>query len=404
LGVWLRVSLFFETIRAGCGNFDFPPRAYRGTLITSFWGNIMDFGLFNILQQRDRAKDSRAIINESIEQTRAAERLGFAHAWFVEHHFSNYSLCPSPLTMAAYAAGVTEKIRLGTAVLVPPLHTPARLLAEIAVVDTLSNGRLDLGVGSGYQTYEFERFGVDIENHKAMTNEMLDMMELGLANPNFSYDGEFYQQPPTAINVRPVQTPHPPIWNASKDAESVGRAARKGYNQFFSSRFASLEELVPVRNFMDKTFQENGRDPDTMRLGLLSYCCISDDPAVVDDYIENCRFQQRIARSLRERRESMEDDYWVEETPFDAEPSLAEAAEHVLAGDVKTVTERAVAIIREVRPSHMTFYFQVGAVPQETAIRSMERWVNEVIPSIEKALGAPIASINEPKPLRDAAE
>ncbi|MBL4721712.1 MAG: LLM class flavin-dependent oxidoreductase [Alphaproteobacteria bacterium] len=364
----------------------------------------MDFGLFNILQQRDRAKNSRTIIEESIEQTRIAEKLGFAHAWFVEHHFSNYSLCPSPLTMAAYAAGVTKKIRLGSAVIVPPLHMPARLIAEIAVVDTLSNGRLDIGIGSGYQSYEFDRFGVDIDDRKAMTNEMLDMIEMGLSQPNFSYDGKFYQQPATAINVRPVQTPYPPIWNASKDAESLGRAARKGYNQFFSSRFASLEELVPVRDFMDKTFLENGRDPDTMRLGLLSYCCISDDPAVIDDYIENCRFQQRIARSLRERRENMEDDYWVAETPFDAEPSLEEAAEHVLAGDVETVTERAVAIIRAVRPSHMTFYFQVGAVSQETAVRSMERWMTEVVPNIEKAMGAPIATINQPKPLRAAAE
>ncbi|MBT5811962.1 MAG: LLM class flavin-dependent oxidoreductase, partial [Rhodospirillaceae bacterium] len=140
----------------------------------------MDFGIFNILQQRDKAKDSRAIIDETMAQIRVAEDLGFARAWFVEHHFSNYSLCPSPLTMAAYAAGITKNIRLGSAVIVPPLHMPARLIAEIAMVDTLSNGRLDVGVGSGYQTYEFERFGVDIDDRKAMTNEMLDMIELGL--------------------------------------------------------------------------------------------------------------------------------------------------------------------------------------------------------------------------------
>lgn len=364
----------------------------------------MDFGVFNLLQQRDKSKISRTIIDETIAQTKLAEKLGFAHAWFAEHHFSNYSLCPSPLTMAAYAAGVTENIRLGSAVIVPPLHMPARLIAEIAMVDSLSNGRLDVGVGSGYQTYEFERFGVDIDDRKAMTNEMLDMIELGLSNPNFSYDGEFYTQPATAINVRPVQKPYPPIWNASKDAESVGRAARKGYNQFFSSRFASLEELVPVRKFMDETFLANGRDPDTMRLGLLSYCCINDDPSVIGDYIENCRFQQRIARSLRERRENMEDDYWVEEAPFDAEPTLEEAAGHVLAGNVETVTERAVAIIKEVRPSHMTFYFQVGGVAHEVAAHSMERWVGEVMPSIEKAMGIPINAINVPKPLLNAAD
>jgi hypothetical protein len=83
---------------------------------------------------------------------------------------------------------------------------------------------------------------------------------------------------------------------------------------------------------------------------------------------------------------------------------LEEAAGHVLAGNVETVTERAVAIIKEVRPSHMTFYFQVGGVAHEVAAHSMERWVGEVMPSIERAMGIPINAINVPKPLLNAAD
>jgi alkanesulfonate monooxygenase SsuD/methylene tetrahydromethanopterin reductase-like flavin-dependent oxidoreductase (luciferase family) len=337
-------------------------------------------------------------LDEALEHTRIAESLGLSRAWYAEHHFSNYSICPSPLMFIAYAAGLTKKIRLGTAVIVPPLYTPARLLAEIALVDTFCDGRLDLGVGSGYQHYEFERFGVDLDKCKEMTGEMLDMIELGLSNPSFEYSGVHYTQPKTAINVRPIQHPHPPIWNASKDESSVRRAARMGYSQFFSSRFASLEELIPVRRYMDDMFREEGRDPDSMHLGLLSYCCVSDDKDVIANYVENACYQQRISRSLRERRATLAEDYWVAEQPFDPEPTLAEAAGSILAGDVDTVAERALEIFRAVRPSHAVFYFKVGDVSSATAARSMELWTGEVVPRIEKAIGMPIAEFNNPKP------
>ena len=124
----------------------------------------MDFGIFNTMQQRHRSKSAMQVLHEAVEQTKVAEDLGFGRIWYVEHHFSNYSICPSPLVMAAHLAGQTKTIRLGTAVVVAPLYQPPRLLAEIAMVDTLSNGRLDLGMGAGYQDYEFSRFGLTLDN------------------------------------------------------------------------------------------------------------------------------------------------------------------------------------------------------------------------------------------------
>src|SRR5437868_5639523 len=113
----------------------------------------MDFGIFPLMQQRDMSKSSHAIVQEAVQQTRWAEELGYTHAWYPEHHFSNYSLCPSPLMMAAHCAGATSRIRVGSAVVVAPLYSAPRLVADIAFVDCLSNGRLDVGVGMGYQSF-----------------------------------------------------------------------------------------------------------------------------------------------------------------------------------------------------------------------------------------------------------
>jgi alkanesulfonate monooxygenase SsuD/methylene tetrahydromethanopterin reductase-like flavin-dependent oxidoreductase (luciferase family) len=329
--------------------------------------------------------------------------MGLMRAWFAEHHFSNYSLCPAPLLLIAHAAAQTERIRLGTAVVVPPLYRPARLIGEIAMADELSQGRLDLGVGFGYQNYEFERFDVALDEKFDRTHELLDMIELGLSQPHFSYDGRYYKQPQTAINIRPVQKPYPPIWLASNEPRSHRRAAEHGYSVFHSSRFASVDELAPMRAHVDASFREVGRDPETMSLGVLSYCFVADDRRQVERYCENARYQQRISRSLRERRETVVDDYWIEEKPFDNEPSLDEIQNNIMAGDVETVTERAVTLLREVRPCHVTFYFQVGDIERELVARSMERFVKDVVPGIERAFGQPLAEINRPKPTASAA-
>src|SRR5712672_2100130 len=159
----------------------------------------MEFGIFNLMGSRDPEKPTAEVFAEVAEQTRLADELGYAIAWFAEHHFSNYCLCASPLMLVAHCASITKEIRLGTAVVVLPLYNPARLLAEIATSDALSNGRLMLGVGAGYQPYEFERFGVDIKANLEMTEEFCEILDRAFSQDFFSYNGKHYQIPRTHI-------------------------------------------------------------------------------------------------------------------------------------------------------------------------------------------------------------
>src|SRR5882672_6271573 len=141
----------------------------------------MEFGIFNLMGARETEKTAAQVFAEVAEQTRLADALGYTIAWFAEHHFSNYCLCASPLMLVAHCASITQKIRLGTAVVVLPLYNPARLAAEIATADALSNGRLMLGIGAGHQPYEFERFGVDIAQQLEMTVEFFDILDLAFS-------------------------------------------------------------------------------------------------------------------------------------------------------------------------------------------------------------------------------
>ncbi len=367
----------------------------------------MDFGIFNLLQHRDRAKSPHDLLTEAMEHTRLADEMGFSRAWFAEHHFSNYSLCPSPLILCTQAAAITKRIRVGCAVLILPLHAPARVIAEIALVDALSGGRLDVGVGSGYQHYEFERLGADLTKNKVMFNEMLDMIELGLREPRFSYDGEYYKQPQTAINMRPVQIPRPPIWIAGKDPVSHRRCARDGYIPFISGGIASPNAIRRMRDQVEQCYIEEGKDPATIPLGVLRFVCVSEDRAVIDRYVDGARYQQRLAVSLRSRKETMVDDYMVDEAPFEGEPEIERIEKNLVAGNWENVAERLCQEIELYGPLHMNIYFAVGDMPSRAAIDSMEQFATKVVPAIEKHFGKPLAEINDvpmPRPIPLAAE
>jgi alkanesulfonate monooxygenase SsuD/methylene tetrahydromethanopterin reductase-like flavin-dependent oxidoreductase (luciferase family) len=367
----------------------------------------MDFGIFNLLQHRDRSKPPQEVISEALEHVQLAEELGFSRAWFAEHHFSNYSLCPSPLIFCNQVAATTKKIRIGCAVLILPLHAPARVIAEIALVDALSGGRLDVGVGSGYQHYEFERLGADISENKVVFNEMLDMIDQGLRQPHFSYDGDKLSQLQTAINVRSVQTPRPPIWIAGADPNSHRRCARDGFIPFISGGIESPERIRAMRDQVEQCYVDEGKDPASIPLGVLRFVCVSDDKAVLDRYVDGARFQKRIAMSLRHRKETMVDDYMVAEEPFPSEPSLDQVRDNIIVGNAEQVAERLCHEIELYGPRHMNIYFAVGDMPSAAVMNSIEQLSTKVVPLIEAHFGKPLAEICDvpmPEPVALAAE
>jgi len=108
----------------------------------------MDFGLF-FLMQRDEAWSERAVYDSALEQMLAAESLGYSSVWIAEHHFNDYGLCPVPPVLASYIAARTTTLRLGMGVCLLPLHHPVDLAEQLAVLDVVSGGRLDVGLGRG---------------------------------------------------------------------------------------------------------------------------------------------------------------------------------------------------------------------------------------------------------------
>ncbi|MDP6706682.1 MAG: LLM class flavin-dependent oxidoreductase [Alphaproteobacteria bacterium] len=345
----------------------------------------MHFGQFNLMGHRERGTQAARLYAEATEQVKLAEAAGFEIAWFAEHHFSNYCTCPSPLMMVAHAAAVTERIRLGPAIVVVPLYNPLRLISELGQADNLCNGRLVLGMGSGYQPFEFDRLGADLDVSKPQTEEFMEMMEQAFANESFAFDGEFYQMPETHIACRPVQ-PNPEVWVAGDAALLHRVCAQRGHIPMFTGRLFGADYIAHQRDRLAESYRAEGKDPDAMRFGVQRYLCICDSREEALEYAEHCRHQSRIANNLRNGIEVVENGFVIEQ-PMENEPTLEAMVDNLLVGDAETVAERLTEEIRRARPHHVMFHTQVGASDFKQAMRSIEKFATEVRPLIEKELG-----------------
>ncbi len=352
----------------------------------------MEFGVFILAQQRGYHQSSKQVINNSIEQTVVAEQAGFDAAWYAEHHFNNYSLSPSPLMTVAHAAAKTHRIRLGTAVCILPLYHPARFLAEVGFVDTVSNGRLDLGVGSGYQEFEFERFGVQIADSGAIFNEFLDVIPKGLTQKIFEHDGEFLKIPPSSIAVRCLQDPMPPLWITSGNPVTLGRGVRENHNLFVTALLKGNDAIAELRGRLEKVAEDNGRDLDRdVKFGFLRCGYASDNKAEIDAYLDCARFQRRISESLKFRRAQSDDGYMVKEVPSENDPTFEQLRKNLPVGSVNEVIDKMLEEISILRPKHIALQTQLGDFDQKTMLKQIELWGDKIIPAIRKEVGSTTA-------------
>jgi len=195
----------------------------------------MKFGLFGG-PSRGTATDADAdadAYRTYIDLVVEAEALGFYGAYVVEHHFTGRGQLSASLTLLSYLAARTSTIRLGTAVVVLPWHNPLLLAEQIATVDMLSAGRLDVGVGRGYREYEFSGFGIALEEAQARFDEAITVLRTAWANEGrFSHHGRYWRFEDVVVEPSPAQRPHPPLWIGAGSPESLERAAREGYRLF----------------------------------------------------------------------------------------------------------------------------------------------------------------------------
>src|SRR5258708_19793804 len=171
----------------------------------------MRFGTYSFLQAPPAVTDA-GVYRGEVEEMAWTEELGFDSIWLTEHHFIEYGLSVSPAVLAAAVAMRTQRVRIGLAAAILPFHDPVRLAEEMAMVDILCGGRLDVGVGRGNRPVEFEGYRVPQIENRERFEECLAIMLKAWTLERFAFQARHFSIPEVRVIPKPLQRPHPPVY------------------------------------------------------------------------------------------------------------------------------------------------------------------------------------------------
>ncbi|MGE3536403.1 MAG: LLM class flavin-dependent oxidoreductase [Candidatus Tectimicrobiota bacterium] len=351
----------------------------------------MKFGLFQSVQLPEPGSQVK-YYREALEQVRHAEQLGYTSVWFTEHHFSRHGIVPSSLAVLAYLAGVTRTIRLGTAVSVLPFHNPIQLAEEAATVDLLSDGRLDLGVGRGYQWGEFHKFGVSMDEATRRFEEAMEVLTRAwTATEPFDHRGEFWQFHDMTLHPRPLQHPHPPLWVAASSPGSMDRVARHHWNLLIGQGETFQQVAAQVEYFRSAVADAGGvYAPNRVVAARAMYTAPSREQARQDTEAPFMWFK-RTGQEV-----SAPPEHQVELLPEDFKEYRRRYARGVYAnydtmwdnvtlfGTPDDVAER-IAGLRHAGVENLIFFINYGGIEHHKVLASLELFADKVMPLFRDA-------------------
>ncbi|MGA2127189.1 MAG: LLM class flavin-dependent oxidoreductase [Xanthobacteraceae bacterium] len=352
----------------------------------------MKFGIFYELQlPRPWAADGELdLYQNALTQLEVADRLGYDYAWVVEHHFlEEYSHCPAPEAFLGAASQRTRRIRLGHGIIQLTTSHPARVAERIAVLDLLSNGRAELGLGESASITELEPFGRTMADKRAVFDDAVRAMIPMFRDGGCSYDGPHFKFPLRNVVPKPLQKPHPPLWMACSQLDTIDRAGRLGFGALgfqFVSADAAHAWVHAYYNGLTRRLVRLADYPVNPNIALVSFfmCARTDEEA--RRRADGATFFQFALRyygqsSARERPAPGTVNMWDEYQAWKrANPDVAaKALSGGLIGSPDTLRRK----LRRFRTSHIDqviFLNQAGKNSHEHICESLELFATEVMP------------------------
>jgi len=334
----------------------------------------LQFGIFDHLD--DNGIPLADLFETRLKLIEQYDRAGFRSYHIAEHHSTPLGMAPSPSVFLAAAANRSTRLRLGPLLYVTPMYHPLRLAEEIVMLDHISRGRLELGLGRGASPIEIAGFDVDPETAPAMNREATELILKALSSDTLSFDGKFYRCKNVRIAARPLQRPHPPLWFAPIEPARAADAARlKG----------SIVTLIPnagVRALTEAyraAWQAQGNNAaDMPLLGVFRHVVVAESDAKARDSARN---------AYRQWRHHMAFLWEWGGIPFPIGiiyPDDFEALERMsmgVAGSPETVRRYVAETVEQTGINYFVGDMIFGSLPYETASRSVDLFAKEVMPA-----------------------
>ncbi len=341
----------------------------------------MKFGIFDHLDRRDEPLG--AFYDDRLEMAAAYEAAGFYSYHIAEHHATPLGMAPSPNVFLAAVARRTTRLRFGPLVYLLPMYHPVRLAEEICMLDHLSGGRLDVGVGRGISPHEVGFYGVAPDDRQEMFEESLELLLKGLTNPRLSHDGNWYRIPDTPIELRPLQSPHPPFWYGAANEHGVEFAARRGMNMVTLGANERVKELVArYHGLWDETRDDPmraGSPVETPLAGVSRHLFVADTEA------------ERLARPAYAHWYDSVTKLWREHGGAPVTGMLIESYDEArrigvaVCGSAASVRAELAAQIEDIEFNYLVCQFAWGTLTHAQEMNSLSLFRNEIMPSLADA-------------------
>jgi probable F420-dependent oxidoreductase len=254
---------------------------------------VMKFGFSLVVRGNEATPETFARMAEKAEALELDALWCSAHVIIPPQVTSGYVMIPGlkhpeywkerywePFTVLSYLAGLTSRIKLGTSVVVMPMHNPFELAKQVAEVDQLSGGRFVFGIGVGWFEEEFRVLGQDFHNRGARTNEGLALMRSLWGKDPVTFKGDHYSVENAYFAPKPVQQPSPPIWVAGSSKAALRRTAR--YGDVWHPARPRYDTLQASRAELDGYLEQEGRSPGSVEIGVKCHVVFQSGPARED--------------------------------------------------------------------------------------------------------------------------
>ena len=325
-----------------------------------------------------------------------ADELGFEYGFTVEHHFNPAeSLMPCPTLYCAGAAAHTKNLRVGPQGFIPPLYDPIRLVEEVAVLDNLTNGRLEIGLVSGVLPEFFQHIaGADFENRGALTQEIIPLFKAAYGSDGpFSFKSQFHEYKDVTLSVKPLQKPHPPIWRQTRDPDTLTQLAKEGSHTGFIFLYPRAMVAPRYREYL-RQWDEAG-NPGKPNIGYWTLVYVDEDEeTAIAKATEHILHSMQVTFRHGWDNPGANQQALHSMTTARGETQVIEIARNlgsidyllnnnlIFVGSPETVTERIRAAAHEGMFNTMMCEFNIGSIPEEDLMRSIRLFGTQVMPAL----------------------
>lgn len=337
----------------------------------------LQFALFSHIERGSGSAALSELYDEHLEFLAQAEQAGFYAFHLAEHHATPLSMTPSPSLFLAAASQRTRQMRLGAMVYLLPFYNPLRLINEICMLDHLCSGRLEVGVGRGISPFEHALFGNPILESREIFAEAFEVLLKGLRNPVLHHRGEYFRFTQVPLELRPMQTPHPPLWYGGMAERNARFAAENGMNlAMIGPTTPARHAIAAYREALAQTAREEAvtSAPRKAAIMRLIYVAPSDREA------------EEIAASAHKTHVANIQKLWihfgVDDRRTNHDYPTARQAGTIIAGSPARVADELAAQLGECAANYLMCNMKFGSLSAANSLASLELFATRVIPAL----------------------